>query len=167
MFVKNDSRDFSEVLASLRRETGRSQRKVASDFGVSQALLSHYENGAREPKNDFILWACDYFDVTADYLLGRDSERKPKSLPTPQDCEDTLRLISAINKVFDMLKDFGDPELYTAVVNYLAIPAENITVLLNDPAAKYEPSRDAKLKLAESVFVTRARRLRTEPEKND
>ena len=47
------------------------QRKVAADLGISQALLSHYENGAREPGLGFVCRACDYYNVTADYLLGR------------------------------------------------------------------------------------------------
>lgn len=65
------SRRFSEVMNSLRRSRGISQRKAASDLGVSQALLSHYENDAREPGLDFVIRACDYYGVTADYLLGR------------------------------------------------------------------------------------------------
>ena len=63
------------ILSSLRKETGRSQRQAASDLGVSQALLSHYENGAREPKLEFVVKACDYYCVSADYILGRNDER--------------------------------------------------------------------------------------------
>ena len=62
---------FCENLAHLRREKGVSQRKAASDLQISQALLSHYENGAREPGLAFVCRACDYYGVTADYLLGR------------------------------------------------------------------------------------------------
>ena len=62
---------FSETLAALRRRSGRSQRQVAAELGISQALLSHYENGTREPGLDFLCRACDYFGVSADYLLGR------------------------------------------------------------------------------------------------
>jgi len=63
--------EFSEVFSKLRREKGISQRAAARDLGVSQALLSHYENGVREPRLDFIVRLCDYFGVSADYLLGR------------------------------------------------------------------------------------------------
>ena len=40
---------FAFQLAQLRRATGISQRKAAADLQVSQALLSHYEKGIREP----------------------------------------------------------------------------------------------------------------------
>ena len=62
--------DFSRTLCLLRQEKKLSQRKAATELGISQALLSHYENGAREPGLDFVCRACRYFGVSADYLLG-------------------------------------------------------------------------------------------------
>ena len=69
------SADFALRLTDLRREKNLSQKEAASCLGVSQALLSHYENGIRECKLDFIKKACDYYDVTADYLLGISDNR--------------------------------------------------------------------------------------------
>ena len=67
-------RDFSRTMADLRRARGLSQRRVAGDLGISQALLSHYENGAREPGLDFVCRACRYYGVSADYILGLSDE---------------------------------------------------------------------------------------------
>ena len=39
--------DFARTLGLLRQEKDVSQRKAAKDLGISQALLSHYENGIR------------------------------------------------------------------------------------------------------------------------
>lgn len=64
-------RDFSAVMSELRHARGLSQRTAAADLGISQALLSHYENGAREPGLVFVCRACDYYGVSADYILGR------------------------------------------------------------------------------------------------
>ena len=63
--------NFARVLSLLRQEKGVSQRKAAGELGISQALLSHYENGVREPGLAFVTRACDYYHVSADYLLGR------------------------------------------------------------------------------------------------
>ena len=68
------AQDFSHTLAELRKARGLSQRRVAGDLGISQALLSHYENGAREPGLDFVCRACRYFGVSADYILGLSDE---------------------------------------------------------------------------------------------
>ena len=57
-------------MSELRKARGLSQRKAAADLKISQALLSHYENGAREPGLDFVCRACRYYGVSADYLLG-------------------------------------------------------------------------------------------------
>ena len=65
------SSEFSRTLSLLRRERGVSQRVAAADLGISQALLSHYENGIREPGLAFVVKVCDYYHVSADYMLGR------------------------------------------------------------------------------------------------
>ena len=63
-------RSFSQTLSLLRRQRKLSQRQAAAELGISQALLSHYETGTREPGLDFVCRACKYYDVSADYLLG-------------------------------------------------------------------------------------------------
>ena len=68
------SSSFSHTMSALRKERGISQRKAAADLRISQALLSHYENGAREPGLEFVCRACDYYTVSADFLLGRTAE---------------------------------------------------------------------------------------------
>lgn len=69
------SSNFSRTLALLRREKKISQRAAAADLQVSQALLSHYENGLREPGLSFVVRAADYYGVSCDYLLGRSMSR--------------------------------------------------------------------------------------------
>ena len=64
------NRTFPETLSVLRHERNISQRTAAEALNISQALLSHYENGAREPGLDFVCRACAYYGVSADYLLG-------------------------------------------------------------------------------------------------
>lgn len=67
-------RDFAHTMSELRKARGLSQRHAAADLKISQALLSHYENGAREPGLDFVCRACRYYGVSADYLLGLSDE---------------------------------------------------------------------------------------------
>ncbi len=71
---------FHQILSRLRREKKLSQRRAAADLGISQALLSHYENAVREPGLAFLNAACDYYGVSADYLLGRSESRRPLPL---------------------------------------------------------------------------------------
>ena len=73
-------RSFAETLLALRQGRNLSQRTVAADLGISQPLLSHYEKGTREPGLSFVCRVCDYYGVTADYLLGRASHPGDVSL---------------------------------------------------------------------------------------
>ena len=151
--------DFAEILSKLRRDKGLSQRCVAAHLGVSQALLSHYENGAREPKLEFVAKVCDYYGVSADFILGLTDDTLMRTLPAPHDCASAPRLISAICYIFEKLDELSDPELYASAMDYLLIPAENVAALLRDPSIQYDPTRDAEFKIAEAALVTRIRKI--------
>ena len=66
---------FSQMLSKMRKERGISQKKAATDLGISQALLSHYEKGIRECGLDFVIKCSRYYGVTTDYLLGVSESR--------------------------------------------------------------------------------------------
>lgn len=72
--------EFSRTLSLLRQERGVSQRTAAGDLGISQAPLSHYENGIREPGLAFVVRACEYYHVSADFMLGRTLSREGSML---------------------------------------------------------------------------------------
>ena len=89
------TRGFSETMSELRRKKGASQRTAAADLGISQALLSHDENGAREPGLDFVCRACEYYGVSADYLLGRTDEPGGETAPRLHALAEELRALAA------------------------------------------------------------------------
>jgi len=92
---------FAVNMGKLRRERGLSQRQAAAELGVSQALLSHYETDAREPKLDFLVKVCDYYSVTTDFILGRTKERG-----------DGASMLSAkVNKVIGELEELKIAEV--------------------------------------------------------
>lgn len=60
-----------EKLKFLRNKMKRTQQEVASYLGVSYQAYAGYETGRREPDNKTLSLLADYFDVSVDYLLGR------------------------------------------------------------------------------------------------
>lgn len=68
------STTFPRRITMLRKERGLSQKQAATELGISQALLSHYEKGIRECKLEFVVRAADYYSVSCDYLLGRTAD---------------------------------------------------------------------------------------------
>lgn len=63
---------FWERFVSLCQQRGKSPNRVASDVGFSSAMVTKYKNGAM-PSGDILAKIADYFDVSVDYLLGRES----------------------------------------------------------------------------------------------
>ena len=126
--------DFPRIITFLRKERGLSQKQVANDLGISQALLSHYEKGIRECGLDFLIKTAEYYEVSCDYLLGRTVQRKLASVSAEDIPEsDEIRhlkgnMINQINRkllmntttvIFDLLAQIGDKKLTNAVSNYL------------------------------------------------
>ena len=127
--------DFSRTLALLRQEKEISQRKAAADLGISQALLSHYENGVREPGLAFVKRACDYYHVSADYLLGRTLDRDGglidyEELYDSSDEKGSLRgsiaatlqkklLVNTLSLLFELLGKTNSREAIAAAGQYL------------------------------------------------
>ena len=114
--------DFPMIISMLRRERRLSQKQVAADLGISQALLSHYEKGIRECGLDFLVKTAEYYDVSCDYLLGRTPNRngqqaQPVNIP---DAEiPTVEPGSNMAVIFDILDKLGNKKLTNAVSNYL------------------------------------------------
>lgn len=129
--------DFSRTLSLLRQEKGISQRAAAGDLGISQALLSHYENGIREPGLAFVVRACDYYNVSADYLLGRTMARDGTTIlnvltlyDSSEEKNNILRgsvmatlskklLLNSVSLIFDLLGKVGRKDAIRAASDYL------------------------------------------------
>ena len=63
-----------ERLKELRLSRGLTQKAIAEQLGMSTRAYSHYEIGDRDPSIELLIAFCDYFDVSADYLIGRTDE---------------------------------------------------------------------------------------------
>lgn len=58
-------------IKELRQKKGVSVQKIADEVGLSQSMLSSYENGTRAPR-DNETWGrlANYFGVSVSYLMG-------------------------------------------------------------------------------------------------
>ena len=117
----------------MRKERNISQKQAATDLGVSQALLSHYEKGIRECGLDFLVKTADYYNVSCDYLLGRCAEpmgKAAKEAPAASGedkdklTEEQKMLLDSQKLIFSMEKDGG--KLEKAVRSYLSLAVYRI-----------------------------------------
>lgn len=65
--------EFKNVLYKLRTDQGLSQAALAKALGMSTGLIGMYESGKRMPSVEAQEILADYFNVSLDYLMGRDS----------------------------------------------------------------------------------------------
>ncbi len=69
---------FGEQLKCLREEKKKkestwTQTYVANKLGVARTTYTAYENNTKQPPMETILKIADLFNVTTDFLLGRES----------------------------------------------------------------------------------------------
>ena len=179
--------EFSRTLSLLRQERGVSQRTAAGDLGISQALLSHYENGIREPGLSFVVRACEYYHVSADFMLGRTLSREGSMLSSEEVISAaepgnvlqgsvlaTLQsklLSGAVGVVFGLLGKLGDKAAINAAAEYLSgavyqlyrhlyrAAGGNEAYFSLDPAACTMDTAAADMKLAQVRFARALRSL--------
>lgn len=67
MALKNQ---FPQRLKELREEKSLSIKTLAKELGVSDIAIGRWEKGLRTPNIDTLILVANYFNVSADYLLG-------------------------------------------------------------------------------------------------
>lgn len=174
--------DFSNILSQLRCDKFLSQRKVAEDLNISQALLSHYENGIREPRLEFVIKACAYYGVSSDYILGLSTVRsnplligidKPENeydRATLLHANDEMhKLVSTLVLLFGLLAESGKDDYISAASLYIGTAiykvfrdvypwdTENELSLFKVPSPAYIPLGDAVLMVSELLLTDKVR----------
>ena len=167
--------EFSRTLSLLRQERGVSQRTAAGDLGISQALLSHYENGIREPGLAFVVKACDYYHVSADFILGRTLSREGNMLTEQEILNATepgnilqgsvlatlqSKLLSgAVGVLFGLLGKLNDKAAINAAAGYLGSAVYQLYRHLYRTAACTMGTAEADMKLSEIQYTRSLRSL--------
>ena len=65
---------LSRRIRELRMDSDMKQGEMGAALGITQNMVSNYENG-REPPLDTVLAYASYFDVSVEYLLGVSNDR--------------------------------------------------------------------------------------------
>lgn len=67
-------------IKELRLQNKISQQELSSHLGVARSTVAMWESGASQPDHATVIKIADLFNVTTDYLLGRET---PVTTPTP------------------------------------------------------------------------------------
>lgn len=68
--------DYRLKFKELREDKDLKQKEIAEICGVSDATVGHWENLKREMRIDCIVKLCEFYKVSADYILGVNLDKK-------------------------------------------------------------------------------------------
>lgn len=66
MYAEN----FHEKLKKARKDAGYTQEQVAKETGISRTIIAYLETGKREPSIENLGILIDFYEVSADWILG-------------------------------------------------------------------------------------------------
>ncbi len=75
---------FGKRLRKLRMKHKFTQQKTADILGVTMSSYQKYEQNERFPSYETLIKIADIFDVSTDYLLGRDDYLKSHEVPVDE-----------------------------------------------------------------------------------
>jgi len=63
---------FGNIIRDLRKQKGITQKELAQLLQLSESTIGMYERNERQPDYNSLIRIADYFNVSTDFLLGRD-----------------------------------------------------------------------------------------------
>lgn len=95
---------YGKRLKELREERGISMMALAKAIGVSDTAVCKWENQDSEPKLSYIIKLADYFNCTADFLIGR-SDDLGGYIEQSQLSSNETQILSAFQSLSPQMKD--------------------------------------------------------------
>ncbi|MBQ9806993.1 MAG: helix-turn-helix transcriptional regulator [Clostridia bacterium] len=62
--------DYIKRIRDLREDHDKTQQEIATVLATSQTMYARYERGANELPIRHLITLCNYYKVSADYILG-------------------------------------------------------------------------------------------------
>lgn len=132
---------IAKRITQARNDLNINQKELAKKANITEANLSRYENGIREPKSSVLIRLADALEVTTDYLVGLSDEKNyDKYDMSKQDDNDILKTLQDLEK---RLKDnesgltfCGQPASKEAIDGILHSIKAGIILAVNDTKNK-------------------------------
>ncbi len=97
-------KSMGQQLREMREDMGLMQIVVAKRIGISNKVLSNFENDVRLPDLQTFKLLCEFYNVSADALLEISAKHRPQ---TPAYTEDERRILSYYHKLNEVNKDIA------------------------------------------------------------
>lgn len=95
---------IADILTELREKHGYTMKEVAEGIEVKPDTYRSYERGRLQPNLDVVVKLADFYNISADYLLGREPQSPNPILQLTQE-EMERRLVAAYFSLPQKLRD--------------------------------------------------------------
>ena len=101
---------LSDRIKNLRLSENMTQEEFGKKFGIVKSTVSLYENGKSTPNDQLKKQICNYFHVSAGYLLGIDDETNQ---------EETFSANESERNLLEIYRSYKDTGFSDTVLNEL------------------------------------------------
>ena len=126
---------FAEKIYLIRTKSKLSQEEMASKFNVSRQTISKWESGMSYPEIDKLISISEMFDVSIDYLLKDNENRKDMGERIEKIIFQFLASSQGMGRVSEQLIDIMRDGIIT---DEERLQLENITYVLDEAAQTIE-----------------------------
>ena len=126
---------FAEKIYLIRTKNKLSQEEMASKFNVSRQTISKWESGMSYPEIDKLISISEMFDVSIDYLLKDNENRKDMGERIEKIIFQFLASSQGMGRVSEQLIDIMRDGIIT---DEERLQLENITYVLDEAAQTIE-----------------------------
>jgi len=131
--MENPNTGFMKRLNGLCKERNISQGDVSRGIGLTRQSISLYAAGKRSPDIITLNKLCDFFSVSADYLLGRTDFGKPENIKLVETLGLTDAAIAQLTHIksinFQNMETLCDERTPIEVLNQMLASTELFTIL--------------------------------------
>lgn len=76
-------KSYIDKLRALREDNDLTQEQIAILLETSQTMYARYERGANELPLRHFITLCNFYNISADYLLGiKQDKKRPRGKPS-------------------------------------------------------------------------------------
>ena len=119
--------NIGQKILELRKQKGIKQEELAAELGVTAAAVSKWENGYTLPDILMLGALADYFGVSTDELLGRNTKVKYAVIATdlPELREDMKKLIESydfhVKNIYPSIQDARDAASVDSSISHIFV----------------------------------------------
>ena len=124
-------------LKTIRSNSGKTQKQVAIELGISLSAYRKYEQGTRRLTDEFLLQLSTYFSVSVDSILG---SKYSVSISTPAFLEDSA-MRSIVNAAISEMNKEDRQQFRKLLESYMALSSTGRKQLADSADTMYRSGK--------------------------